>query len=51
MIPPSLRLIQRPGLLNQISQAFRVNRIVCLLGPRQCGKTTLLKFLHLRSMK
>lgn len=36
-----MQLIQRNDLLNQIEQAFRVNRIVCLLGPRQCGKTTL----------
>lgn len=36
-----MQLIQRESLLQQIEQAFRINRIVCLLGPRQCGKTTL----------
>ena len=36
-----MQLIQRDNLLQQIEQAFRINRIVCLLGPRQCGKTTL----------
>lgn len=36
-----MSLIQREYLLQQIEQAFRINRIVCLLGPRQCGKTTL----------
>lgn len=33
--------IPRDDLLNRIEQSFRVNRIVCLLGPRQVGKTTL----------
>ena len=36
-----MQLIQRNNLLQQIEQAFRINRIVCLLAPRQCGKTTL----------
>ena len=35
------QLIHRNALLKQIEQAFKVNRIVCLLGPRQCGKTTV----------
>jgi predicted AAA+ superfamily ATPase len=37
--------LQRSALLMRIQQAFRVNRIVCLLGPRQCGKTTLARTL------
>ena len=34
-------MIQRQQLLERIQKAFKINRIVCLLGPRQCGKTTL----------
>lgn len=37
--------IDRSHVLNQIRAAFEVNRIVCLLGPRQCGKTTLARAL------
>lgn len=40
-----MNLIKRSDLLKQIEKAFRVNRIVCLLGPRQCGKTTLARHL------
>jgi len=36
-----MNLIERPDALNQIKNAFRVHPIVALLGPRQCGKTTL----------
>lgn len=35
--------MKRAGYLQSIQQAFRVNPIVALLGPRQCGKTTLAK--------
>lgn len=35
--------MERLDLLNLIEQKFRVHRIVALLGPRQCGKTTLAK--------
>ncbi len=34
-------MINRQLLLEKITRAFRVTKIVCLLGPRQCGKTTL----------
>lgn len=33
--------MDRSYLLTKLSQKFKVNRIVALLGPRQCGKTTL----------
>jgi predicted AAA+ superfamily ATPase len=38
-------MIQRQALLDKIQSAFKVNRIVCLLGPRQCGKTTLARIV------
>lgn len=34
-------MIQRPTLTQQIETALARNRVVALLGPRQCGKTTL----------
>lgn len=34
-------MINRPFFLNLINKSFDIYRIVCLLGPRQCGKTTL----------
>ncbi len=37
--------VNRSGFIQKIQQAFLVNRIVCLLGPRQCGKTTLAREL------
>src|SRR5947209_1844289 len=33
--------MRRPFYTAQVVQAFRVNPVVGLLGPRQCGKTTL----------
>lgn len=33
--------MERKGYFNLINDGFRVTPIVCLLGPRQCGKTTL----------
>ena len=36
-------MLERKLLLDKIKKTFDVNRIVCLLGPRQCGKTTLAK--------
>lgn len=36
-------MIQRTSYLSQIKKNFKVTRIVGLLGPRQCGKTTLAK--------
>ncbi len=35
--------MERAALLEQIRTAFEVNPAVALLGPRQCGKTTLAK--------
>lgn len=34
-------MIQRPQLVQQIENALRRSRVAALLGPRQCGKTTL----------
>jgi len=34
-------MIPREQLLDQIRQALKRSRVVALLGPRQCGKTTL----------
>jgi len=36
-------MIKRPGVLQQIKKAFSYGRVVAILGPRQCGKTTLAK--------
>lgn len=33
----------RENLLKQLNQSFEYSRIVVLIGPRQCGKTTLAK--------
>lgn len=33
--------MQRPIFVEKIHDVFQVNPIVALLGPRQCGKTTL----------
>jgi predicted AAA+ superfamily ATPase len=33
--------IERSDYLKEINNAFGVNTICCLLGSRQCGKTTL----------
>jgi len=38
-------MVKRPDALGRISQAFRVHSVVALLGPRQCGKTTLAMML------
>lgn len=34
-------MIKRNKLLNEIEDALRRSRVVALIGPRQCGKTTL----------
>ena len=34
-------LIDRPGPLRRVREAFSVHPVVILTGPRQCGKTTL----------
>ncbi len=36
-----LPLIKRPALAARVRSALRANPVVALLGPRQCGKTTL----------
>lgn len=36
----------RSSFLKQIKDAFQVNPVVALLGPRQCGKTTLARSFH-----
>lgn len=41
----NMTFIDRHNLLTQIEKAFKINRIVCLLGPRQCGKTTIARQL------
>jgi len=33
--------IARPSFLSRIERAFKTHSVVALLGPRQCGKTTL----------
>lgn len=33
--------MQRPHLLDRITKAFKTHKVAALLGPRQCGKTTL----------
>jgi hypothetical protein len=38
-------MVPRPEALKRISRAFRVHPIAALLGPRQCGKTTLARVL------
>ena len=35
--------MQRTDFINKINHMFKVNDVVALLGPRQCGKTTLSK--------
>jgi len=38
-------MIDRPVYLEQLSTAIRRSPVIALLGPRQCGKTTLAKIL------
>ncbi len=38
-------MIPRPHALGRIATAFRVHPVVALLGPRQCGKTTLARMI------
>ncbi|OGS21001.1 MAG: hypothetical protein A3J83_06085 [Elusimicrobia bacterium RIFOXYA2_FULL_40_6] len=37
--------IERPRLLNEIKQSLKKNPITALLGPRQCGKTTMARLI------
>ena len=41
-------MIQRPLYLERIEQVFQVHPVAALLGPRQCGKTTLARLLASR---
>ena len=34
-------MIERPGPVSQVRRALKRSRVVALMGPRQCGKTTL----------
>lgn len=38
-------MIQRLSVLTRISNVFRVHPVAALLGPRQCGKTTLARMM------
>ncbi|MCX7338326.1 MAG: ATP-binding protein [Alphaproteobacteria bacterium] len=44
-------MIQRTHYLNQIEEAFLSHSVCALLGPRQCGKTTLAKVYAQKSAK
>lgn len=36
-----MNIIKRPSFLTRINYAFQIAPVCALLGPRQCGKTTL----------
>ncbi|MCE7939408.1 MAG: ATP-binding protein [Chloroflexi bacterium CFX6] len=38
-------MLPRPAAIERIGQVFRVHPIAALLGPRQCGKTTLARLI------
>jgi len=38
-------MIQRPELLKKVGRGIKRSRVVALIGPRQCGKTTLARRL------
>lgn len=38
-------MIPRPEPIRQIASSFRIHPVTALLGPRQCGKTTLALFI------
>lgn len=38
-------MLQRPALLHHVRAALERSRVVALIGPRQCGKTTLAREL------
>ncbi len=40
--------MDRPNFLHRIDKALQVNPVVALLGPRQCGKTTLARMFSER---
>ncbi len=43
-------MIPRPEPFSQIEASFRVHPVTALLGPRQCGKTTLARFIAEKSL-
>ncbi len=40
--------MERAGFIHDIRRAFRVTPVVAILGPRQCGKTTLARIFGRR---
>ena len=38
-------MIQRPRAIDRITSTFKIHPIAALLGPRQCGKTTIARML------
>ncbi|MGA1864572.1 MAG: AAA family ATPase [bacterium] len=44
-------MIERPGLIEDVEHNLKINPVVALLGPRQCGKTTLARIVADRSPK
>jgi hypothetical protein len=38
-------MIPRPHPIERIDQSFQIHPITALLGPRQCGKTTLARMI------
>jgi predicted AAA+ superfamily ATPase len=38
-------MIPRPNPIHQIEASFKIHPVTALLGPRQCGKTTLAKYI------
>ena len=38
-------MLPRPEYINQIEKSFRIHPVTALLGPRQCGKTTLARLI------
>ena len=44
-------MIERKHLKEAIGAALRANPAVALLGPRQCGKTTLARMLGKRDLR
>ena len=44
-------MLRRPMLLARLEAAFRRSPVTLLLGPRQCGKTTLARWIYSRAGK
>ena len=43
-------MIPRPAIVNQIERTLSVHPVAALLGPRQCGKTTLARMIAERQV-